>query len=164
LTAPKGADQAGAEHGLLEFAADDAVAVFAGVRALGGADQFEGGFGDGAHGFDIVLEAAVEHRADVQGAFRGVGVPGAARAVAFEQLGQTIGVVGEVFERDGAVFDEGDWFALLLHGHHDVEAGGAQVGDGGLEGGVQHFDHAAPVGARAIEAEAEIAHHGGEAL
>ena len=36
-------------------------------------------------------------------------------------------------------------FPSLLHRHHDVEAGGAQIGDRGLQGGIEHVDHAAPL-------------------
>src|SRR6478735_231124 len=48
-------------------------------------------------------------------------------------------------ERHRAVLDERDRFALLLHRHHDVEAGGAHLGDGGLQGGIEHLDHPAPL-------------------
>ena len=67
------------------------------------------------------------------------------------------GVVGQMLERHRAILDEGDRFALLLHRHHDVEAGGAHVGDGGLQFGIEHLDHAAPFGAALVPAEAEIA-------
>ena len=43
------------------------------------------------------------------------------------------GVVGEMLERHRAILDEGDRLALLLHRHHDVEAGGAHIGDRGLQ-------------------------------
>ena len=55
------------------------------------------------------------------------------------------GVVGEMLERHRAILDEGDRLSLLLHRHHDVEAGGAHVGDRGLQRGIEHVDHAAPV-------------------
>jgi len=42
----------------------------------------------------------------VQGAHRGVGIPGALCAVTGKAVGQCGGVFGEVFKRDGAVFDE----------------------------------------------------------
>ena len=35
----------------------------------------------------------------------------------------------------------------LLHRHHDVEAGGAQLGDRRLQFRIEHVDHAAPIGA-----------------
>ena len=59
----------------------------------------------------------------MQRADRGVRVPGAARAVLGEHLGQALRVVGEVLQRHGAVLDEGDRLAVALHGHHDVEPG-----------------------------------------
>ena len=43
--------------------------------------------------------------------------------------GDGVGVVGEMFERDGAILDEGDGFGVAFHGHHDVEAGFADVPD-----------------------------------
>ena len=75
----------------------------------------------------------IEDRSHVQAADRGVGVPGAGRAVLVEDLGQAVGVVGQVVQRDGAVLDEGDRFAVALHGHHDVEAGLAHLPDRLLE-------------------------------
>ena len=38
----------------------------------------------------------------------------------------------------------------LLHRHHDVEAGGAHFGDGGLQLRIEHLDHAAPFGAAVV--------------
>ena len=43
------------------------------------------------------------------------------------------GIVGEMRQRHRAILDEGDRLALLLHRHHDVEAGGAEIGDAGLQ-------------------------------
>ena len=63
-----------------------------------------------------------------------------------------------MLERHRAIFDEGDRFALLLHRHHDVEAGRAHLGDRRLQIGIEHLDHAAPFGAALVPAEAEIAH------
>src|SRR5262249_43997227 len=51
----EGAHQPLAEHLFVEFRAHDAVAVLARVRALVGAHQFEGLFGDGAHRLDALL-------------------------------------------------------------------------------------------------------------
>ncbi len=86
-------------------------------------------------------------------------VPGAAGAVFLEDLREPAGVVGEMLERHRAILDEGDRFALLLHRHHDVEAGGAEIRDGGLQIGVEHLDHAAPFVAALVPAKAEIADH-----
>jgi len=94
----------------------------------------------------------------VQAADRGVGVPGAARAVLREDAGESGGIVGEMLERHRAILDERDRLAGLLHGHHDVEAGGAHLGDRGLQLGIEHLDDAAPFGARVLPGEAVIAH------
>ena len=64
-----------------------------------------------------------------------------------------------MLQRHGAILDEGDRFALLLHRHHDVEAGGAQFGDRRLQLQIGHRHDAALVIAAAAEAVAEIAHH-----
>ena len=94
----------------------------------------------------------------MQAADRGVRIPGAAGAVLLEDGGEPRGIVGEMLERHRAVLDERDRFALLLHRHHDVEAGGAHLGDGGLQCGIEHLDHSAPFCAGLVPGEAEIAH------
>ena len=68
------------------------------------------------------------------------------------------GVFREMLQRHRAILDEGDRFPLVLHRHHDVEAGGAHIGDRGLQGRIEHIDHAAPFGAGLVPAETEIAH------
>ncbi len=160
----EGLHQLLAEHELVEFGAHDAVAVLAGMRALVVAHHREGFLGDGAHRLHVLLLPQVQHRAHVQAADRGVRVPGAARAVLLEHLREALRVVREVDQRHRAVLDEGDRLPLLLHRHHDVEAGGAHVGDRGLQRRIGHLDHTAPFGAVLVEAEAEIAHRGGEIL
>ncbi len=140
----EGALQARAEHGLVELAAHDAVAVLARVRALELAHHGEGFLGDGAHGGHVLVQAQIEHRAHVQAAFGGMGVPGAARAVAGETGGQALGIFGQVLQRHGAVLDKGDRLGLVLHRHHDVQARGAQIGDGGLQAQLIDIDHPAP--------------------
>ena len=97
----------------------------------------------------------VEDRAHVQAADRGVGVPGAAGAVAGEELGDRLGVVGEVVERHGAVLDEADRLGVALGRHHDVEAGLAHLPDGALSRRVGHLDDGvgeAVVGHAGVEA------------
>lgn len=71
---------------------------------------------------------------------------------------EPFGVVGEVRQRHRAILDERDRLAFLLHRHHDVEAGGAEIGDAGLQRGLCYLDHAAPFALRLVPAEAEIAH------
>ena len=86
----------------------------------------------------------------MQRADRGVRVPGAARAVPREHLGQRVGVVGEVLERHRAVLDEAHRLAVALEAHHDVEAGLAHLPQVLLRRVVGHLDHAAR--------QAEVAH------
>ena len=151
----EGAHEAGAEHALVELRARDAVAVLAGVRALEAADELEGLLGDGAHRPASGRLAQVEDRAHVQAADRGVGVPGAAGAVAGEEIGDRLGVVGEVVERHGAVLDEADRLGVALGRHHDVEAGLAHLPDGALSRRVGHLDDGmgeAVVGHAGVEA------------
>ena len=105
----------------------DAVAVLAGMRALVLAHHREGFLGDGAHRLDVLLELQVEHRAHMQAAFGGVRIHGAAGAVFGEDGVEPLGVVGEMRQRHRAILDERDRLALLLHRHHDVEAGGAET-------------------------------------
>jgi hypothetical protein len=63
-----------------------------------------------------------------------------------------------VRERHRAVLDEGYGFALLLHRHHDVEAGGAHLGNRRLQLRIERLDHATPFRAGPVPAETEIAH------
>src|SRR6478735_4653512 len=146
------------EHLVVEFRAHDAVAVLARMRALVGLHHVEGFLGDRAHRLDVVLEPQVEHRPHVQAADRGVGIPSAAGAVLLEDGGEPRGIVRQMLERDRAVLDERDRFALLLHRHHDVEAGGAHLCDGGLQCGIENVDHPAPVRQALVPADAEIVH------
>jgi hypothetical protein len=125
---------AGPEHGLVELRADQAVAVLPGVGTLVVADHGEGLLGDRPHLLDVGPVLHVEHRAHMQAADRGMGVPGARGAVLLEHLGQPVGVVGQVLQADRAVLDERHRFTVALHGHHDVEAGLTDFPDGLLEG------------------------------
>ena len=86
----------------------------------------------------------------MQRADRGVGVPCPLGAVLLEHVGEALRVVREMLQRDGAIFDEGDGFAVALHRHHDVEAGLADLPERGLRAGLSHLHHAAR--------QAEIAH------
>ena len=86
----------------------------------------------------------------MQAADGSVGVPGSARAVALEDGVETLGIVRQVVERHRGVFNERDRFAVAFHGHHDVEAGLANLGDLRLEARLGGADHAVR--------EAEIAH------
>ena len=129
LHLPEVGDEALAEHRFVEFGAHQAIAVLAGMRALVFAHQREGFLGDGAHRLDVLLQLQIQHGPHMQAAFGGVRIHRAAGAVLGKHLAQPRGVVGEMRQRHGAVLDEGDRLALLLHRHHDVEAGGAEIGD-----------------------------------
>ena len=118
----EGAHEARAEHRLVELGAHQPVAVLARMRALVLADHRKRFLGDRPHLLDLELLLDVQHRADMQAADRGVGVPGAVGAVLFEDPGQPLGVFGEVFEAHRAIFEKRDRFAVALHRHHDVEA------------------------------------------
>ena len=85
----------------------------------------------------------VEHRPHVQCPDRRVRVPGAAGAVLFEHVGEPSGVFGKMFERHGAVLDEGHRLAVAFHRHHDVQAGLAHFPQGLLRRLVGHRHHAA---------------------
>jgi hypothetical protein len=138
-----------AELPLDPFAAAQPVAMLAAIGALVLPHQGGGFLGNGAHLAGAVA-AHVEDRAHMQGADRGVGIPGAARAVLREDLGQRVGVIGQMLERHGAILDEADRLAVALQAHHDVEAGLADLPQVLLARVVGHLDHAAR--------QAEIAH------
>ena len=137
------------------FAAADPVAVLAAVGAAEFAHQHGGLLGDRAHPLRAALRPVaphVENRPHVQRAHRGMRVPGAVRAVPAEDLGERVGVVGQVLERNGAVLDEAHRFAVAFEAHHDVEGGLAHLPDLLLGDRVGHLDHAS--------GRAEIAHQG----
>ncbi len=115
--------------------------MLAGMGALVLLDHRERLLGDGAHGPGIFLQFQIEHGTHVQAADAGVRIPGALGAVACEDLGKPLGVVGEVLQRHRAVLDERDGFTLALHRHHDVETRGAHLPDRLLAGGVRDLDH-----------------------
>ena len=153
----EGTRQPRAEHRLVEFRTHQTVAVFAGMRALVFAHHRESFFGDRAHGVDILVQPQIQNRPHVQAARTGMRVPGAARAVLFENRRQPRGVAGQMLKRHRAVLDEGDGFPRFLHRHHDVEAGCADFGDRGLQFRIEHLDNAAPARAAVVPVEAEIA-------
>jgi hypothetical protein len=69
-----------------------------------------------------------------------------------------------MLERHGAILDEGNRFAGLLHRHHDVEARRAHLADAGLQFRIEYFDHAAPFGAAVIPGDTEVAQQFAEPL
>ena len=94
----------------------------------------------------------------MQAANRGVASQVPVVPFLLKHVGEARGVVGEMIERHRAVLDEGNRLSRVLHRHHDVEAGSAQLCDRGLELGIEHIDHAAPIIAGVLPVEAEIAH------
>ncbi len=104
------------------FAAAQAVAMLAGIRALVFAHQCRRFFGNGAH-FDRAVAPHIENRPHVQCADTRMRIPGAFRSVTMEHFGQAARVFRQMFERHRAIFDEGDRLAVALHAHHDVQAG-----------------------------------------
>ena len=124
--------------------------MFAGMAALVLPHHGEGFLGHGTHFYCSIRRLQVDHGAYVQATDRGMGVPGARGAMLGENLGQAVGIFGQVLQAHGAVFNEGYRFAVALHGHHDVQAGFAHLPNLGLETGVRGLDHGA--------GEAQIAH------
>ena len=53
---------------------------------------------------------------------------------------------------------------VVLHRHHDVEAGGAHLGDAALQLGIEHFDDAAPFGVAVGPGQTEVAKEFAEPL
>ena len=140
LDLPKGPRHVFAKLPLDPLAPAQAVTVFAAVGAFELAHERTGLLGDGAH-LRGIAPAHVQNRPHMQGAHTRVGVPGAARAVAREHLGERVGVFGQVLQRHGAIFNETHRFAVALQTHHDVEAGLAHLPQGFLRGFFGHLDH-----------------------
>ena len=144
------ADQSPAVHRLVEFGTGDAVAVLARMRALVFAHQREGFLGDRPHLGRAGRVFQVDDRAHVQTALGGMGIPGAFGAVLVKDLGEALGIVGQIGQGHRAVLDEGDRLTVALHRHHDIQPGLAHAPDLALLGGRKRFDHAVRI--------AEIAH------
>src|SRR4029453_5227122 len=125
----EGASEPRTEHRFVEFRTHEPIAVFAGMRALVFAHHRKRLFGDLAHGMYIFLLTQIQNRANMETARAGVRVPGPPRPVLLENPGEPRGVIGEMFKRNRAVFDEGYGFPLLFHRHHDVEARRAHLGN-----------------------------------
>ena len=124
------------------FAAAQAVAVLAAVSPFELSDQLGSFVGNGAH-LDRTVTAHVQDGSHMQGTHRRVRVPGALGAVTCKHLGERIGVVGQVLERHGTVFDEAHRFAVAAQAHHDVQTRLAHLPQILLCAVVHHLDHAA---------------------
>ncbi len=116
--------------------------MLAGVGTFVLFHQRRGLFGNRAH-FLRAISAHVEDRPHMQAAHRGMRIPGALGAVLVEDLGQAVGVFGEVLQRHRTVFDEGHRFAVAFHRHHDVQSGLAHFPEFLLHDGIDDFDHTA---------------------
>ena len=123
------------------FASAQTVAMFAAVGPFELPDKCTGLFGNGAH-FDCAITAHVQNRSDVQCAYRCMGIPSAFGAVLLKDLCEGIGVLSQVFQGHGAVFNEAHRFAIALQTHHDVEACLANLPQILLRRIVNHFHHA----------------------
>ena len=118
----KGLGDAGAKLPRDPLSPAQAIAVLAAVSPFEFPHQGTGLFGNGAH-FLWPIAAHVQNGPHMQGAHRGMGVPGAACAVLVKHLGERGGVLGQMFQGHGAVFDKAHRFAIALEAHHDVQAG-----------------------------------------
>jgi hypothetical protein len=87
-----------AEHGFVELRAHDSVAVLSGVGALVLAHHLEGLLGDCAHLARALGLLEIDDRANVQGAHRGVCVPGSAGPVPGEDLVEPLRVLRKIVE------------------------------------------------------------------
>ena len=123
------------------FTATQTVAMLTAVSAFVFAHQSAGFVGDVTH-VARTLAAHVQDGAHMQSAHRSVRIPSAFGAMAFEHLGELVGVFGQVLEWHSAVFNEADRFAVALQTHHDVEARFAYFPQIFLRRIVHHFDHA----------------------
>ncbi len=102
------ADQFRTEHRFVEFRTYDAIPVLARMRAAILAHDREGLFGNRPQLADILTPLHVQDGPHVQAADRRVGVPRTVRPVFFEDARQPLGVLGEMFQRDRAIFDDRD--------------------------------------------------------
>ena len=112
------------------------------IRTLVFTHHRRGLFGNRAH-FERAVGAHIENGPHMQSADRSVRVPGAARAVLFKHARQAVGVFGQMLKRHRAILDEGHWFAVTLHRHHDVEARLAHLPEIALQKRIGDFNHAA---------------------
>ncbi len=135
----------GAELPSDPFAAAQPVAVFAAVGAAKFPHQTGSLLGDRAHFLRASgrsVSAHIEDRTNVQRTDGGVRIPGAVSAMSLENLRELLGVIGQMLERDRAVLDEADRFAVAFEAHHDIEPGFAHVPYISLRPGIGDSHHA----------------------
>ena len=147
------------EHPVVEFGADNAVTMFTGMRTAELAHQRKGLFGDGTHRLGPGGLFHVQHRAHMKTPDRRMRIPGALRVMPVENLCQPVGIFGKVLQLDSAILKERDRLCLILHAHHDVEAGFAPFRDPSLHRRINGIHHPAAPVLTLVPAEAEIAHH-----
>jgi len=99
LISRKAVTKTRAEHLFVKLGAQDAVAVFTGMRATVHPHQCECFLGDGAQFADVLVALDVEHRPHVKTADRRMCVEDAGRPVPGEDLGQLLRIGGEMFQR-----------------------------------------------------------------
>ena len=87
----------------------------------------------------------------MQAADRSMRIPSALGAMLGENLIQLFGVIGQIIQPHRAIFNEGNRFPIPLHGHHDIEARFAHLGNRGLEARIRRAHHLAGM--------AQIRHH-----
>ena len=133
-----------AEHLAVPLAAGQAVAVLAAQGAAEFEDQVGDIFGDPPHAGHVVAALEVQYRADVQAAHTGVAVEGAAGAVARQHLLEAGHEVGQVFGRDGGIFDKRHRLAVAGQAeqqrHRSAAHAPQRVAQGRVEGRHQRGD------------------------
>ena len=122
------------------FPAAQSIAMLAAVCALVVAYQCRGFFGNCAH-FGPAFTAHIQNWPHMQRTDRCMGIPGAFAAMFSEHFRQRGGVLSEMLQRHGAVFNKTHWLAVTLEAHHDVEAGLTHFPQVFLWCVINHFDH-----------------------
>ena len=147
----KGSNDPIPKHRAMEFRPHNTITMFAGMTALVFPHQGEAFLGNGAHFRNIRAILHVQHRPHMQAAHGRMRIPGALGAMLGENLIQLFGVIGQIIQTDGAIFNEGNWFPIPLHGHHDIQASFAHLRNRGLKPGIGGAHHLAGM--------AQIRHH-----
>src|ERR1700734_144537 len=102
------ADDSGAEHLFMEFAAHQTVAMLAAMGTFVLPDQGECFLGNGSHCRHVRRILHVKHWPYMKTSDGGVRVPCPFRAMPLEDVVKPFSVVRKVFEIDRAVLDKGD--------------------------------------------------------
>ncbi len=123
------------------LASAQTIAVLAAVSTFIFTNQGAGFLGNRSH-LGCTITAHIQNGAYMQGAYGGVRVPSAAASVPFKDFCECGGVVGQVFERNGAVLNEAHRFSIATKTHHDVETRFTHLPQVALWRGVSHAHHA----------------------